>query len=152
MQIFRAHFLWRAKDDHAIYHIGKFGACPAAIRTVLPGAHVHDGSFDFPKLAYQSFPNLGATIAVGVVCGADKMKMGDVFVSTQFINYDHGRAEDWVFIPIEDKQSMHLHTLSVYLENVDRWPNHSIKSRLNSSNMSIPKIKPGVIFEQALPY
>ena len=74
--------------EYAVYQIGKYGACPAAIRTNPCFYDVNGGGSIVPMMAYSCFPNLAAIIGVGVACGVErKMQMCDVLVSQNIINY-----------------------------------------------------------------
>ena len=133
------------QSDHAIYLIGKYGACTAAIRKIQPGLQVRGGAISVPKMAYRAFPKLGAIIGVGIACGANqKIKMCDVLVSTKVHNYDKGKFQIGRFesrgeiIPASD-YFIELFT------RLARWPEEKIKERLTESNMHIPNIKSGMI-------
>lgn len=66
--------------EFAIYHIGKYGTCPAAVRAVPCNSEVNMNGVAslVPMMAYSCFPNLGAIIGVGVACGVEsKVKMCD---------------------------------------------------------------------------
>jgi len=130
--------------ETAIYFIGKYGACPAAIRKIPPGSEVLGGAVSVPRMAYNCFPNLGVIIGVGVACGVEKkVNMCDVLVSSKVINYDKGMAQNERFIPREViDTSPHLNKL---FSQPVHWPNDSIKKRLNDSGMPIPTIRSGII-------
>jgi len=134
------------QSENAIYLIGKYGECPAAIRKIQPGSEVLGGAASVPRLAYRCFPNLGAIIGVGVACGVDKkkVKMCDVLVSSKVSNYDKGRAQDGGF-----KSRGEIINASPYLKELFtqpiRWPKGALKERLKNSNMPIPEVKHGVI-------
>ena len=132
-------------NHYAIYHIGKFGACPAAVTIIPPGAEVRGGAANVPMMAYESFPNIGAIIGVGVACGVKgKVKMCDVLVSTQVVNYDQGRAQRGRF----QQRGTIINASSYFRElftQLFKWPNDSIRQRLKDSKMPIPEVKLGVI-------
>ena len=132
-------------NHYAIYHIGKFGACPAAITKIPPGAQVRGGAVNVPMMAYESFPNIGAIIAVGVACGVKrKVKMCDVLVSTQVVNYDQGRAQQGRFETRGNTIDASSYLRDLFTQLV-KWPNDSIRQRLKDSKMPIPEVKSGVI-------
>ena len=132
-------------SHHAIYYIGKFGACPAAITAIQPGSEVRGGAINVPMMAYQSFPNIGAIIGVGVACGVKKkVKMCDVLVSTQIVNYDQARAQQGGFLSRGTKINASAYLRSLFTQLV-KWPNDSIRQRLTDSKMPNPKVKSGVI-------
>ena len=61
----------------AIYHIGKYGTCPVAIRQIEP-----DSARIAPALAITCFKNLRAIIGMGVACGnKSQVKFFDVLVA-----------------------------------------------------------------------
>lgn len=129
----------------ATYYIGKYGACPTAIRVIPPGSQVLGGAAAVPRMAFGCFPRLGAIIGVGVACGVEKkVKMCDVLVSSRVINYDQARAQNGRFIPRGQAIDASIYLHGLFTENV-QWPNNSFKQRLNESKMPIPKIKSGVI-------
>ena len=134
------------KSELAIYHIGSYGACPVAVQTILPGAIIDGGASSAPNMAYDCFPNLGAIIGVGVACGADKNKvqMCDVLVSSKIVFYDKARAQEGHYVPRGETVDASSYLLTLFTQNV-KWPNNSIKDRLRSGNMHIPKVKPGII-------
>ena len=134
------------KDSrYATYYIGKFGACPVAITTIPPGSEVRGGAVNVPMMAYGSFPNIGAIIGVGVACGIkEKVKMCDVLVSTQIVNYDQGRVQKGGIKPRGTKINASTFLRSLFTDLV-KWPDDSIQKRLTDSKMPIPEIKPGII-------
>ena len=132
-------------SHHAIYYIGKFGACPAAITTVPPGSEVRGGTVTAPMMAYETFCNIGAIIGVGVACGVkEKVKMCDILVSTQIVNYDQGRAQQGGIESRGTKLNASPYLRDLFNKDVT-WPNDSIKQRLTGSKMGIPEIERGVI-------
>ena len=128
----------------AIYYIGNYGACPAAVRDILPGSEVHGGASSVPAMAYDCFPNLGAIIGVGVACGVeDKVNMCDILVSTKVINYDKGRAESGGFLSRGESISASPYLIKLFTE-LSRWPNGDFEKRLLANNLT-SKVKHGVI-------
>ena len=128
----------------AIYYIGNYGACPAAVRDILPGSEVQGGASSVPAMAYDCFPNLGAIIGVGVACGVeDKVNMCDILVSTKVINYDKGRAEPGGFLSRAESISASPYLRKLFSE-LSRWPNDYFEKRLLTNNL-ISKVKHGVI-------
>ena len=129
----------------ATYYIGKYGACPAAIRVIPPGSQVLGGASSVPRMALGCFPHLGAIIGVGVACGVEKkVKMCDVVVSSKVVNYDQGRIQHGEFTSRGQaiNASEYLHML---LTERVKWPNDSFRKRLQESKMHIPKVKSGVV-------
>jgi len=134
------------QSEVAIYYIGKYGACPAAIRKIQPGSEVLGGAASVPRLAYCCFSNLGAIIGVGVACGVDKkkVKMCDVLVSSKVINYDKGRAQDGGFISRGETINASPYLKELFSQLI-RWPKESFKKQLIDSSMPIPEVKAGGI-------
>ena len=72
----------------AIYYLGQYRACTAAISKIDPGSALRTGVSFALNLAYHCFPNLGAIIGVGVACVVEgKSRMCDVLVSSKVVNY-----------------------------------------------------------------
>ena len=130
---------------HAIYYIGKFGACPAAITVIPPGLHARGGAISVPMIAHEAFPNLGGIIAIGVACGMkEKVKMCDVLVSTQVVDYSRGRVESNQISPRGPTIDASPYFIQLFSELV-QWPNDdAIKKHLAEGKIK-PEIKPGVI-------
>ena len=131
------------QTQHAIYLIGKYGACPAAIRQIKPGAEI-GGATTVPNLAFRCFKNLNAIIGMGVACGVEKkVKLCDVLVADKVKNYDQARLEKGgplsraYAIPTSDLLS------SIFRQKI-MWPDDEIKERLEECNVK-PKIKQGII-------
>ena len=131
---------------HAIYYIGKFGVCPAAITVIPPGSEARGGAISVPMIAHQTFRCLGGIIALGVACGIkEKVKMCDVLVSTQVVDYGRGRVERNQISPRGPTIEASSYFRKLFCELV-QWPNNdAIKKRLAESKMPNPEIKPGVI-------
>jgi len=139
------------QSEMAIYYIGKYGACPTAIRKVLPHSKVLGGASNVPRMAYNCFPNLCAVIGVGVACGVEKkVKMCDILVSSKVINYSKGMAQDGDYICRGEVINASLYLNEVFFQPVG-WPNDSIKKRLNDSGVSIPQIRSGIILSGPYP-
>ena len=126
------------RTEYAVYQIGKYGACPTAIRTVPCFSDVNGGGSIVPMMAYSCFPNLGAIIGVGVACGVKrKVQMCDVLVSQNIINYDKEKGPG-----AEISASSFLTEL---FQQTVRWPDITIKNRLKENGMKRPAIVPGKI-------
>ena len=133
------------QSETAIYYIGKYGACPTAIRKVLSGSVVLGGANSVPRMAYNCFPNLCAIIGVGVACGVEKkVKICDILVSSKVINYGKQMAQDGGFIPIGEVINASPYLNEVFSQPVS-WPNDSIKERLNENSVLVPQIRSGII-------
>jgi len=133
------------QSETAIYYIGKYGACPTAIRKLPPSSEVLGGASSVPRMAYHRFPNLGAIIGVGVAYGVEKeVKMCDVLVSSKVINYDKGLAQDGGFIPRGEVINASPYLNELFSQPVS-WPDDLMKKHLNDSGMPIPTIKSGLI-------
>ena len=145
-------FMFSQRTDHAgqkseiaIYHIGNYGACPVAVRTILSGSAIDGGASCAPNMAYDCFPSLDAIIGVGVACGVEKeVQMCDVIVSSKIVPYNKARAQEGHYVPRGETIDASYYLFTLLTQNV-KWPNNSIKDRLRSANMHIPKVKPGVI-------
>lgn len=133
------------QSEIAMYYIGTYGACPTAVRKILPGAEIDGGASSVPRMAYVCFPNLGAIIGVGVACGIEeKVCMCDVLVSSKIVNYDKGRAQSGKFLSRGEAINASSYLKGLFTDQF-QWPNDCIKERLKGSNMHIPKVKSGVI-------
>ena len=132
----------RQHSNIVTYYIGNYGACPAAIRDVLPRFETHDSTSAVVMMADQCFPNLGAIISVGVACGIKgKVKICDVLVSSKVINYDNEEmlySSTGEIIRISD-QLCRLFTHPI------QWPSDLIKKCLNDNGEQLPSIKSGLI-------
>ena len=129
----------------ATYYIGKYGACPAAIRVIPPGSQVLGGASSVPRMALGCFPHLGAIIGVGVACGVEKkVKMCDVLVSSKVVNYDQARIKRGEYTSRGQAIDASEYLRSLLTEIV-KWPNDSFRKRLQESKMDIPKVKSGVV-------
>lgn len=128
-----------------LYYIGKYGACPAAIRNI-PVLEMHGGAMtEFIMMACQCFPNLSAVIAVGVAYGVEnKVNLCDVLVSSSVRNY-YGK----MILQEEATPPSNMQNTSPYLGKLFRkpveWPNESIKNRLEDSGIGWPKIHSGTM-------
>ena len=133
-------------NDHAIYHIGKFGSCPAAITVIPAGLEARGGAISVPIIAHATFPYLGGIIALGVACGVrEKVKMCDVLVSTQVADYNRGRVESSQISSRGTTIDASPYFKKLF-SGIVKWPNDdTIKKRLAESKMPNPKIIPGVI-------
>ena len=132
----------RNRTEYAVYQIGKYGACPAAIRTIPRFSKKNGGGSIVPMMAYSCFPNLGAIIGVGVACGVEsKVQMCDVLVSQNIINYDEVRSEKGARAEIISASGF----LSELFQQAVRWPDITIKNRLQENGMEKPAIVPGKI-------
>ena len=130
------------RTEYAVYQIGKYGACPAAIRTIPRFSKKNGGGSIVPMMAYSCFPNLGAIIGVGVACGVEsKVQMCDVLVSQNIINYDEVKSEKGAGAEIISASGF----LSELFQQAVRWPDITIKNRLQENGMERPVIVPGKI-------
>ena len=131
------------QTQHAIYLIGKYSACPAAIRQIKPGAEILGATFA-PNLAFRCFKNLNVIIGMGVACGVEKkVKFCDVLVADKVNNYDQARLQQGD--PLSKSYAMPVSDLlsSIFRQNI-MWPDDEIKERLEECNVK-PKIKQGTI-------
>ena len=129
--------------DTAIYYLGKYGACTAAVAKIDPGLALRTGAGFAPNLAYQCFPKLGAIIGVGVACGVNgKAKMYDVLVSSKVVNYDKARAEKGRFISRGEAIPASGYLQQIFSQT--RWP-HLSKTLYRSEKMPLTEIHHGII-------
>jgi len=129
--------------DTAIYYLGQYGACVAAISKIDPGSVLRTGVSFAPNLAYYCFPNLGAIICVGVACGVEgKTRMCDVLVSSKVVNYDKARVEDGGFTSRGEAIPGSGYLQQIFSQS--NWPHESkeICSRLSEM---LPEIHKGTI-------
>lgn len=133
------------QTQYAIYFIGKYGACPAAVRQIKPGAEI-GGAITAPNLAFRCFEKLNAIIGVGVACGVEKkVKMCDILVADKVNNYDQARLQEGgtlnrgYAIPTSDFLS------SLFRQRDIKWPSDDVKNRVDKGGIPKPKIKQGVI-------
>lgn len=132
------------QTQHAIYLIGKYGACPAAVRQIKPGAEI-GGATTATNLAFNCFKKLNAIIGMGVACGVEKkVKLCDVLVADKVNNYDQARLQQGgtlnrgLALPTSD-------LLSQIFRQTVNWPGDDIKNRLDEGGLPKPKIKQGII-------
>ena len=132
------------QTQHAIYLIGKYGACTTAIRKIKPGSEF-SGAITVPSLAFRCFKNLKVIIGVGVACGVEQhVKMLDVLVADKVSNYDQAKLQEGGYlnrgfiIPASDL------LIDLFAQTV-KWPDEYIKERLDKYNIPKPKIKQGLI-------
>ena len=125
------------------YYIGKYGACPAAIRDVLPRFEVCDSTDStVPVMADQCFPNLGAIISVGVACGiAEDIKLCDVLVSSEVIVFEN---KDMLHFPNNETIKVSPQLCRLFTHPI-QWPSYEIKKRLKDNGVQLPNVKSGLI-------
>ena len=127
------------------YYIGKYGACPAAIRNIPSGYKMDNSTSIVPMMASQCFPNLGGIINVGVTCGIKGVvKICDVLLSSEIVNYDTSRDKEEAYSPIGEAIIISSQLKKVFTQPI-QWPNDGIKKRLSDSGEHIPDVKSGVI-------
>ena len=131
------------QSQHAVYLIGKYGACPAAVRQIKPGAEI-GGVTTAPNLAFRCFKNLNAIIGMGVACGIEKkVNFCDVLVADKVNNYDQARLEEGG--PLNRGCALSTSDLlSSMFRQKSMWPDGEIKERLDKCKL-YPKIKQGII-------
>ena len=127
------------------YYIGKYGACPAAIRNIPSDYEMHNSTSTVPMMANQCFPNLGGIISVGVTCGIKGVaKICDVLVSSQVVNYDTSRDKEEAYSPNGEAIIISSQLKKLFTQPI-QWPNDAIKKRLSDNGEHIPDVKSGVI-------
>ena len=138
-------YRFRQQTDRVTYHIGKYGVCRAAVRMIFPGAKVHDSASNVSVMADQCFPNLGAIISVGVVCGIkSKVQLCDVLVSSKVINYDKALYEHQGYLPKGEAVTVSSQLIKLFAQPV-QWPDDKTKKHLTDRGMPMPKVKVGTI-------
>ena len=127
------------KTEDITYYIGKYGAYPAALCNVPPDFK-SDGGTSISKITYGLFRNIIVVINVGVVCGIEnKVKMCDVLVSSEIVNYDKVgvRGETITVSP---------RLTRLFTQSINMWPyTLNIQKRLNDNEMVMPVVKSGII-------
>ena len=112
-------------SEVAIYHIGKYGTCPVAVRQIEP-----ESACTAPVLASMCFKNLRAIIGMGAACGEKSLvKIFDVLIAKK-VNLYLTRK-----IPTSGLLT------SLFSQNL-KWVDNDIKVRLNGAQ---PKIQHGEI-------
>ena len=124
-----------------VYYIGKYGACSAAVRVVSDDFEVDGSTTTMTELC---FPNLCATVSVGVACGIKgKVQMCDVLVSSQVVNFDKV-PDDCIYLAGEEP-----FTVSPWLKKLffqpDHWPDYTTKIRLVKNDIPMPNVMSGTI-------
>ena len=129
------------------YYIGKYGACPAAITKVPTEFKEHDNGSTVAVMADMCFPNLGAIISVGIICGIkDKVKLCDVLVSSKVITYDKPIDKHEGFLPNGEAINVPCQLVKLFTQlQPIQWPTDMIKKHLNNTGMPLPNVKSGVI-------
>ena len=130
--------------EQVIYYIGKYGTCPAAVK-VVPGNFEVDGSIRTTfTLADQCFPNLCATISVGVACGIKgKVQLCDVLVSSQIVNFDKA-PDDQVYLPREKTITVSPWLKKLFFQPA-HWPDFANRLRLIKNDMPMPNVMSGMM-------
>ena len=149
-------YVYRFKQDGqqnelVTYYIGKYGACPAAIRYAPPGIAMHYTTSSIPIMAYQCFPNLGAIVSIGVACGIKKkVQMCDVLVSSQVLNYDKAIDIHQEYLPKGKAITVSSQLLKLFTQPV-QWPDDAMKKYLKDHRQRNPNVKFGVILSGTYP-
>ena len=132
------------QTEPVTYYIGKYGACPTAIRWLLPKSQAsHDHSI-VVMMADQCFPNLGAIISVGVAYGIKKKaQLCDVLVSSKILNYDYDITVK-KYLPKGEATALSTPVVKLFTQRV-QWPNDAVKKHLEVNRQQIPNVKSGVI-------
>ena len=127
------------------YYIGKYGACPAAVRDVPPDFNVRESISSISMMADQCFPNLGGIVSVGVACGIkEKVKMFDVLVSSKVVNYDNVNDGDEEYSPNGEPITVSSQLNKLFTQSME-WPRDAIKKRLSDNGHHMPNVKSGII-------
>ena len=124
------------------YYIGKYGACPAAVRKISCVLEAKGNARTIHMMADQCFPNLDAIISVGVACGIkNKIQLFDALVSSKVINYDIERQG---YLPKGEAITVSSHLLKLFTQPV-QWPDNRIKKHLIDSGVPMPNVKSGTV-------
>ena len=131
--------------DTAIYYLGQYGACVAAVTKIDPGATLRTGVSFALTLAYHCFPTLCGIIGVGVACGVEgKTKLCDVLVSSKVVNYDKARVEDGGFTSRGEAIPASGYFHQIFSQT--NWPHTSKEAfKKHLSGMPLPQIHHGTI-------
>ena len=133
------------------YYIGKYGACPAAIRYFSSEIEINGTTNTVPVMANQCFPNLGAIINVGIACGIKKkVQLCDVLVSSEVIIYDKQVDKHQEHMPEGKIITVSSQLLKLFTRPV-QWPNYAMKKYLKDQRQRIPDVKSGMIFSGLYP-
>lgn len=128
-----------------IYYIGKYGACPAAIRATSSDPEVHGNASTMSMVVDQCFPNLNAVIRVGVACGIkEKVKLFDVLVSSEVVDYNKTKFKQGEYLPIEKAITVSPKLLELFTHCI-QWPDDALKKHFNDKGIQIPSVKSGVV-------
>ena len=126
------------------YYIGKYGACPAAVRRIPSVFQATDNPSSIVMMANQCFPNLDAIISVGVACGIKKkVQILDVLVSSKVINYNYDITME-SYLPKGKAIIVSSPVVKLFTQPV-QWPNDAIKEYLKSNRQQMPNVKSGTI-------
>ena len=126
------------------YYIGNCGTFPTAIRGLPPNLQGNDNHSTVVMMADQCFPNLGAIISVGVVCGIKKKaQICDVLVSSKVFNYNYDVTMEQ-YIPIGKTITVSRPVVKLFTQPV-QWPNDAVKKYLKINKQRIPNVKSGMI-------
>ena len=136
------------QTDPVTYYIGKYGACPTAIRWLLPNSQASNDHSFVVMMADQCFPNLGAIISVGVAYGIkEKAQLCDVLVSSKVVNYDHDITAKRC-LPKGEAISVSSPVVKLFTQPV-QWPNDAVTKYLKVNRQQIPNVKSGLILSGA---
>ena len=124
------------------YYIGKYGACPAAVRKITCILEAKGNASTVHMMADQCFPNLDAIISVGVACGIkNKVQLFDMLVSSKVINYGNERRG---YFPKGEAITVSSHLLKLFALPV-QWQGDKIKKQLMGNDVPMPNVKFGII-------
>ena len=133
-------------NDTAIYYVGQYGSCIAALCKIDPGVTSRTGASFAPTLAFSCFQHLGAIISMGVACGVKgRTNMCDVLVSSKVTGYDKARVEEGGFTPCGETVEASSYLKQIFSQT--KWPHDckEICKRLSENGMSLPKVYCGTI-------
>ena len=132
------------QTEPVTYYIGKYGACPVAVRKIPPVFQANYNASTVVMMADQCFPNLGAVISVGVACGIKrKAQICDVLVSSKILNYDYDITVQGYLLKGE-AITVSTPVVTLFTQPV-QWPNYAVEEYSKLNRQRVPNVKSGVI-------
>ena len=133
------------------YYIGKYGACPAAVRYAPLGIAMHHTTSSVLIMAYQCFPYLCAIVSIGIACGIKKkVQMCDILVSSKVLHYDKVMDKHQEYLPKGKAITVSSQLLKLFTQPV-QWPDDAMKKYLKDHGQRSPNVKSGVILSGPFP-
>ena len=137
-------------EKQAVYYIGKYGACPAAVRVVPYDFESHGNAETISIPTDLFFTNLSAIVSVGVACGIKgKVQLCDVLISSEVVNCDKVLNRDQIYLPRERQKT--LPWLRKLFLQPATWPEDRLRTYLANNDIPVPNVMSGVILT-GVPY